>query len=114
MRAHQRQMAYFGSVSRVISVTAFVLAIVSVVSFHADIATMFLILNFTSSIVDQLFNFSNSSLRNYNRAVGDASDMVEILERVPEIQDPLNPKLVNMNRGAIRFKNVVFTHKGAI
>jgi ATP-binding cassette subfamily B protein len=113
MRAHQRQMAYFGSVSRVISVTAFVLAIVSVVSFHADIATMFLILNFTSSIVDQLFNFSNSSLRNYNRAVGDASDMVEILERVPEIQDPLNPKLVNMNRGAIRFKNVVFTHKGA-
>ncbi|CAN5371235.1 ABC transporter ATP-binding protein [soil metagenome] len=113
MRVQQRTFAYFGSVSSTISAGSFILAIISVVSFKADIATVFLILNYTANIVSQLFQFSNNSLRNYNRAIGDASDMVGILALRPEIEDPDEPEKVAMNRGAIKFKDVTFTHKGA-
>ena len=113
MNAHQKQMAYFSGVSRTISAMALILAIISVVNFNADIAVVFLILNYTSNIVDQLFTFSNQSLRNYNRAIGDARDMVEILNQKPEILDTAIPEKVRMNRGSIRLNEVTFTHKGA-
>lgn len=113
LRVHMRQMIYFSVVSRTVSTLAFVIAIISVVSFKADIATVFLILSYSTSIAEQLFQFSNNSLRNYNRTIGDATDMVEILNAEIAIKDPAVPQKVNMNRGAIRFNNVVFTHKGA-
>ena len=113
MRPQQKVMAYFGGVSSTISAGSFILAIISVVSFHANIATVFLILNFTANIVNQLFQFSQNSLRTYNRAIGDASDMVGILNLKVEIKDPTKPEQVRMNRGAIRFSDVVFKHKGA-
>jgi len=113
MRAHMKQMYYFGAVSRTTMTVSLIMAIVSVVSFNANIATVFLILSYSSAIVDQLFQFSNSSLRNYNRSVGDAVKMVKILNEKPEIKDPSHPESVKMNRGAIRFNDVIFTHKGA-
>jgi len=106
-------MVYFSAVSRSIGITALLVAVISVVSFGANIATVFLILSYTSNIVDQLFQFSNNSLRNYNRSVGDTIDMVKILNKEPEIKDPAEPEPVKMNRGAIKFTDVVFTHKGA-
>jgi ATP-binding cassette subfamily B protein len=77
---------------------------------HANLATVFLILSYTSSIVGQLFTFSNNSLRNYNRAIGDASEMVQTLHIVPEVQDPVRPEKVKITKGAITFQNVDFTH----
>jgi ATP-binding cassette subfamily B protein len=114
LRVHMRQMFYFGGVSRATQTTALVLAIVTVVNFKADIGTVFLILSYASSITEQLFSFSNSALRNYNRSIGDARAMVKILNTPTEIEDPKLPKKVHMNRGAIKFNDVVFTHKGAI
>jgi ATP-binding cassette subfamily B protein len=113
MRKHMRQMVYFGAVSRTISTMALVVSIISVVSYHADIATVFLILSYTSNIAEQLFQFSNSSLRNYNRSVGDAGEMVAILNTPAIVKDPLEPEPRHMNRGAIRFNDVGFTHKDA-
>lgn len=80
MRASQKQMAYFATMNRLILFAALVLAIVSVAIFDANIATVFLIFNYTGSLIDQLWDFCNSSLRNYNRSFGDASDMTTILE----------------------------------
>jgi len=111
MLAHQKQMLYFSSASSVISSVALVMAIVSVVNFDANVATVFLIFNFTASIVQQLFQFSNSTLRNYNRSIGDASDMITILNQPAEIQDPKYPETVRIQRGEIRFNKVTFTHK---
>lgn len=113
MFAHQRQMIYFGGMTSLISITAFILAIISVVSFDADIATMFLILNYTTNIGAQLFQFSNMALRNYNRSIGDAAEMIQIMNTDSEIQDPIAPKRVRMNRGEIVFKDVTFAHKDA-
>jgi ATP-binding cassette subfamily B protein len=60
-----------------------------------------------------LFNFSNSSLRNYNRAFGDASQMTENLDLTPTILDPENPQKFTSVSGRINFTNVSFTHDGS-
>jgi ATP-binding cassette subfamily B protein len=112
-RTHLRQMFYFGAISRTTQTMALVLAIVIIVSFNADLGIVFLILNYASSITDQLFNFSNSALRNYNRSFGDATEMVKILNASIEVKDPEQPEKTHMNEGAIVFKDVNFKHKGA-
>jgi ATP-binding cassette subfamily B protein len=111
-RAHSFQSVYLGLPNRIISSMALFVAVVSVMVFHANIGTVFLILSYTSSIVDQLFSFGNNSLRNYNRAFGDASDMVEILAQKPTIQDPAEPETSQMLDGAITLSNVGFSHQG--
>ncbi|HEY1835478.1 MAG TPA: ABC transporter ATP-binding protein [Candidatus Saccharimonadales bacterium] len=113
MYAFQRQQIYLSSVTGILSGVALLIAVLSVVSFGANLATAFLIFNYTSSIASQLFTFSNNSLRNFNRSFGDAADMVEILQLEPEVQDPAKPEKSRIRKGNIEFRNVVFTHNGA-
>ncbi len=113
MRGHAKQQAYFSSMTGVISALSLTIAVISVLAFNADLATVFLILTYTSSIVNQLFSFSNSALRNYNRALGDARDMVEVLHIIPEVLDPEKPEKVRISHGGIEFSDVVFSHDGA-
>lgn len=113
MKAHQKQQNYFSSVVSLISSLALVMAVVGVVSLDADIGTVFLIFNYTSSITGQLFSFSNSALRNYNRSVGDARDMVEVLAIESEVKDPENPQKLKIKHGSVKFESVQFRHKGS-
>jgi ATP-binding cassette subfamily B protein len=110
---HQIQMNVLASSSRLMQWLALLVAVISVLTFNANIATVFLIFSFTSGIAGDLFNFSNNSLRNYNRAFGDAADMVQILHETPEVLDPKNPEKVHIKSGEIEFKNVDFTHSGS-
>lgn len=110
-KTHMKQMNYLGILSRSMSGLALVMAIISVVVFNVNVATVFLIFSYTSAIADQLFGFSNNSLRNYNRTVGDASDMVEILAQEPDVQDPVKPEVSQIKSGRVVFKNVVFDHE---
>jgi ATP-binding cassette subfamily B protein len=112
MRSSQKQMTYFSIMNRIILVIALILAIFGVAVFKANIATVFLIITYTGSLVGQLWTFCNNSIRNYNRAFGDASDMTEILQLEPEIKDPIKPERPRINAGAITFDNVDFTHEG--
>lgn len=109
----QLQMAGFTSMTSILTIGSLVAAIVSVVNFHANIATAFLIFNYTAAIIGQLFQFSNQALRNYNRSIGDASDMVEILETPTSIKDPEIPETARLHRGSIEFRDVTFRHKDA-
>lgn len=113
IRAFRNQLNYFSGVTSAISGLSLTMAVVSVVIFDANLATVFLILNYTASIVNQLFQFSNNALRNYNRSFGDAADMVEILQIEPEIKDPEEPEKSKIHRGEIRFNGVTFSHEGA-
>jgi ATP-binding cassette subfamily B protein len=110
-KAHKKQMNSLGFLSRSMGSLALVAAVISVMVFNANIATVFLIFSYTSSIVDQLFNFSNNSLRNYNRSIGDASDMVENLQLKPDVQDPAEPEEPRIRTGEINFKDVIFDHE---
>jgi ATP-binding cassette subfamily B protein len=113
MRGHQRQQIYFSSMASLISAASLTMAVVGVAIFKANLATVFLILNYTASIVGQLFQFSNSALRNYNRSLGDASNMVSILQLNQEVEDSPNPEKLKIRQGIIEFKNVVFGHEGS-
>jgi ATP-binding cassette subfamily B protein len=81
--------------------------------FDANIATVFLIFSYTSTVANQLFMFSNNALRNYNRAIGDAGDMIEVLRTTPEVLDPAEPEKSRINRGDIVFDKVRFQHDDA-
>ena len=110
---HQRQQAFFSALMSIINASTLFMAVAGVVLYGANIATVFLILNYTLNIVGQLFQFSNNNLRTYNRALGDATDMIEVLGITPEILDPVDPQTVHIERGDIRFSDVTFKHDGA-
>lgn len=112
MRYIQIQITGFSLFTRILQAAALTTAVVSVVYFDANIATVFLVLTFSNTVSDQLFNFSNNSLRNYNRAFGDASKMVQILDIEPKIKDPIKPAKLVEGNGRIVFDNVAFTHDG--
>lgn len=112
-RIHKQQMNVLGLSSRLIQSVSLAVAVVSVMLFDADIGTVFLILSYTASIVEQLFQFGNNSLRNYNRAFGDSKDMVQTLALIPDILDPAKPEKVRIGRGLVNFKDVKFTHDGS-
>lgn len=112
-QAHKRQMNSLGFMNRTIAASSLFIAVVAVMVFDANIATVFLIFNYTATITGQLFDFANSGLRNYNRSIGDANEMATTLGQLPEVQDPAAPEPSRMGQGLIEFKNVDFTHTGA-
>ncbi|MGZ6004931.1 MAG: ABC transporter ATP-binding protein [Candidatus Saccharimonadales bacterium] len=112
-KSHRRQMNYLGGLSRVMNGLALFAAVYGVLVLKTNIATVFLIFSYTSSIVDSLFQFSNNSLRNYNRSFGDAAEMVETLSQTPAVIDPSNPEPSHINNGEIEFDSVDFTHNGS-
>jgi ATP-binding cassette subfamily B protein len=65
---------------------------------------------YTSNIGQRLWEFSQQTLRNYNRALGDAQDMTEILAIEPEVKDPAKPQKSRIKNGAISFKEMSFAH----
>jgi ATP-binding cassette subfamily B protein len=68
--------------------------------------------SYTGGIGMRLWEFQNV-LRQYNRAFGDANDMVKILAIEPEVQDPLKPTKSRIKAGQIDFNSVQFRHDGA-
>lgn len=112
-QAHRRQMNILGIMNRTISASSLLIAVIAVMSFDTDIATVFLIFNYTAITVNQLFDFSNSGLRNYSRAIGDASEIAITLGEKPEVQDPHIPEKSRMGQGIVEFRNVTFKHSGA-
>ncbi len=107
------QLNVLGFMTRTISLVSVISAVISVMIFHADIGTVFLILTYTMTIVDNLFSFGNQTLRGLNRAVGDSSDMITILAEPPEVTDPVKPEPLRISSGDIHLKNVTFKHNGA-
>jgi ATP-binding cassette subfamily B protein len=113
VRAVTRQDLYFTSITSGVKILALVMATAGIVLFDANLATAFLILTYTARVSQGLWEFSGSVLRAYNRSLGDAKDMVEILHIDPEVQDPAQPEVLRIRDGGIDFTDVVFTHSGS-
>jgi len=109
MRATTIRETYSSVITQTISVSALIIAIVGAGVFKANIATLFLIVSYTADIGERLWNFQNV-LRQLNRGLGDASDMVKILEIEPDIKDPKNPEPVKIIRGSVVIDHMTFTH----
>jgi ATP-binding cassette subfamily B protein len=110
MFASLRQDAIFGASNISIGILALVMAIASAVVFDATIGTAFLVITYTSAIGQRTWDFVRGTLRNFNRAFGDAQDMVAILSIPAEVKDPENPEKPRIKKGEIHFTDMQFTH----
>ncbi len=110
MLAATRRDTIFSTSTVTIGSISLVLTLTAIVVYHANIGTAFLVLAYTSIITQRLWDFAQSMLREYNRAFGDAKDMIEILAIVPGVQNPANPERSRITKGEIDFQHVHFTH----
>lgn len=109
MRATMIRESFSSVITSAIAIISLLIAMLGVKYLSIDIATLFLMVSFTGSLGSRLWDFQNV-LRQYNRAFGDASDMIKILQIQPEVADPSNPEPAKMNRGGIEFNSVTFAH----
>jgi ATP-binding cassette subfamily B protein len=104
----------FAVSTTVMSILALVLATASVVVYDAEIGTVFLVLTYTANMTTRLWDFSQRTLRNINKSLGDAQEGIQTLLREPEIQDPESPLHISRKTGNINFDSVVFSHEDTI
>jgi ATP-binding cassette subfamily B protein len=109
MRATIVRENFASTITQSIGILALTIAVIGVGVLRADIATVFLMVSYTSSLGSRLWEFQGV-LRQYNRALGDASDMIKILQLTPDISDREQPEHSRISRGKIVFKNTTFTH----
>lgn len=112
MKATLRRDTYFSLVGSSFSITTISMVIVAVMFLKTDIATAFLMLTYSLAIASSLWGFSSQALRTYNRALGDAHEMIGILKQSPAISDPERP-VRNIRESSVTFQNISFTHDDA-
>lgn len=98
----------YSALISIVNIVALVAAIWASEHNLISIATVYLAVTYTFTVARQLWEM-NSIMRNYNRIMGDAHDMAEILSITPAIQDRDKNQL-NATRGEISFSHVTFTH----
>lgn len=73
-----------------------------------SIATIYLIVTYTSSVARNLWNM-NGIMRTYNRIMGDAKDMVDILDDEIRLTDNSSNSL-SVTKGAIDINDITYVH----
>ncbi len=109
MKTTMIRETYSSLITSSIGISSLIIAIIGASVFKANIATLFLMASYTAHVGDRLWEFQNV-LRQYNRAIGDASDMINTFNIEPGVKDPAVPEKVKIIRGSIRLENVSFTH----
>ncbi|RTK95375.1 ABC transporter ATP-binding protein [Candidatus Saccharibacteria bacterium] len=112
LRTTTSREIFASTITTSIGVAALLIAVLGTKLFGNDIATLFLIVSYTGNIGMRLWEFQNI-LRQYNRAFGDAKDMVEILDIQPGVKDVADPLQVEAVNGNLDFDKVTFTHDGS-
>ncbi len=74
----------------------------------ANIAVVYLALIYTFNLLEELWNMSNI-LRDYYQIVGDSEEMLETMNRPPEVKDE-NSKQLIVSKGEITLRDVDFKH----
>jgi len=108
MRGFLGVSSIYSTLNAALNVFALVAAIWASEHHIISIGVVYLSITYTLTIARQLWDM-NSIMRNYNRIIGDAHDMTEILQSEPSIKDFSTNRLV-VSKGAIEFDNISFTH----
>ncbi|MGI9027434.1 MAG: ABC transporter ATP-binding protein [Candidatus Saccharimonadales bacterium] len=93
-----------------IGILALVAAIIAVVIYGSSIGTVFLLLAYTADMTERLWQLSSTTLRTYNRAIGDAQDAILTLELKPTVKNLPQPNLLEVPSARITFDKMVFAH----
>ncbi len=111
MRAFLGYSTGFSSVIAIINTGAVLAAVLASEQRYLSVAAVYLATTYTLTVTDQLWEITQV-MRNYNRVMGDAHDMVEILGIEPAVADRTDRAFVR-GPGAVEFDHMTFTHEGA-
>lgn len=92
------------------NVGALITAVIASEQHLLSIGATYLLLTYTLLVTRQLWNI-NGVMRNYNRIMGDANDMAEILQLPLDITNKTGEAL-SVSNGSISFHDMTFTHDG--
>lgn len=108
MRDFNRLMLASSILTNGIRITAVILAIIAKQYNLISLGTILLMISYTDNVTFRLHEIRHI-IRNYNRVIGDATEMVEVLDTPLEVADRY-AKQLTVPKGAIEFKNVTFSH----
>ena len=108
MRGFLKVSTIYSSINMVIKIGAIAFAVYAAQNDLVSVASVYLIITYTGSVAHELWNM-NGIMRNYNRIIGNANDMVEILQTPTTLIDKSSSKL-KVTNGEISMDKVTFTH----
>lgn len=111
MRGFLAASSVYSGIISTLNISALVAAIWASQHNMISIGTVYLAITYTFTVARQLWEM-NSIMRNYNRLMGDAHDMTEILNITPDVLDNSSEEL-KVDKGEIVFASTTFTHGGA-
>jgi ATP-binding cassette subfamily B protein len=111
MRAFLGYSTGYSSFIAVLNTAAVLAAVVAAEQRYLSVAAVYLATTYTLTVTAQLWEITQV-MRNYNKVLGDAHDMVEILSITPAVADTTDREFVR-GPGAVEFDHVGFAHEGA-
>lgn len=108
MRGFLKVSTIYSSINMVIKIGAIAFAVYAAQNDLVSVAPVYLIITYTGSVAHELWNM-NGIMRNYNRIIGNANDMVEILQTPTTLIDKSDSKL-EVTSGEISMDKITFTH----
>ena len=108
MRGLLKVSTIYSSINMVIKIGAIAFAVYAAQNNLVSVASVYLIITYTGSVAHELRNM-NGIMRNYNRIIGNANDMVEILQTPTTLIDKSDSKL-KVTNGEISMDKITFTH----
>ena len=108
MRGFLKVSTVYSSINMVIKIGAIAFAVYAAQNNLVSVASVYLIITYTGSVAHELWNM-NGIMRNYNRIIGNANDMVEILQTPTTLIDKSDSKL-KVTSGEISMDKITFTH----
>ncbi|MCR5572788.1 MAG: ABC transporter ATP-binding protein/permease [Candidatus Saccharibacteria bacterium] len=112
MRATMTRDLSFNFVNIGIIAILVVFMIVGVPAFGLSISTLILIVNYSMTIMGELWNI-NHIFKHINRTFGDAYEMTNILDAEDTVKDAPEAKELVAKKGDILFDNITFQHADA-
>lgn len=111
MRGFLAASSVYSGIISLLNISALTAAIWASEHQIISIGTVYLAITYTFTVARQLWEM-NSIMRNYNRLMGDAHDMTEILNLTPDVLDS-SDKSLDVKQGELGFNKMTFTHGGA-
>ena len=108
MRGFLKVSTVYSSINMVIKIGAIAFAVYAAQNNLVSVASVYLIITYTGSVAHELWNM-NGIMRNYNRIIGNANDMIEILQTPTTLIDESDSKL-KVTNGEISMDKITFTH----
>lgn len=108
MRGFLIASTVYSTLGTILTSLALIGAIIASETNLISIGVVYLALTYTFTVSRQLWEM-NSIMRNYNRVMGDAYDMVEILSTPTRLNDT-STKNLKVSKGKLTIKSLSFTH----